>query len=278
MSDYKSWLTGISINCTTYTHNDFERFKKAGVDAVEISPRFGNEEKLDWDAIGAEAQRTGMMLNSYHLPFSRAYTVSDPDEEKRRAVVANNIRLMRLAAAAGVKIMVVHPSTEPISDEERPLQMEQSKKSLRELAEEAEKLGVTVAVEDLPRSCLGHDATEMKELLSADGRLRMCFDVNHLLRDSHQNVMEAVGDQIITLHISDYNFEDECHFVPGVGHIDWKALVELLEEADYNGVFMYEVSFDAYEKMSIATRAHSYDEIHDNHMNIKTFTGEGKRI
>ncbi len=278
MNDYKNWLTGISVDFRLYSHRDFANFKKAGIDAVEISPKFGEEENLDWDAIKAEALRTGMRLNSYHLPFKRSYTISDPDEERRQEVVANNIRLMRLAAAAGVKIMVVHPSTEPIADKERPLQMAQSKKSLKALAEAAQELGVTVAVEDLPRTCLGRDAADMKELLSADSRLRMCFDVNHLLRDSHKNVVDTVGDKIVTLHISDYDFGDECHFVPGVGCIDWKALVELLEGVDYNGVFMYEVSFDAFEKQGITTRAHSYDEIHDNHINIKSFTGEGKKI
>ena len=278
MTDYRKWLTGISVKFDLYSHKDFEAFKKAGVDAVEISPRFGNEDKLNWAEIKAEAERTGMVLNSYHLPFSRQYAIADLDESQRQEVVANNIRLMRLAAAAGVRIMVLHPSTEPIADEARSLYMAQSQKSLREMAEVAEELGVVIAVEDLPRTCLGHDATEMKELLSADKRLRMCFDVNHLLRDNHKNMVDAVGDKIVTLHISDYNFEDECHFVPGVGHIDWKALVELLEKADYKGVFMYEVAFGAFEKMGIATRAHSYAEIHENHMNIKTFTGDGKRI
>ena len=278
MTNYRDWLTGISIDFQKYDHTDFENFKKAGIDAVEISPRFGDEEKLDWGAIKAEAERTGMVLNSYHLPFKRWYTVSDSDEAKRQEVVANNVRLMRLAAAAGVRIMVVHPSTEPIADEDRPLQMAQSRKSLRALADAAQELGVVIAVEDLPRTCLGHDAAEMAELLSADERLRMCFDVNHLLRDSHQNVMNAVGDKIVTLHISDYNFEDECHFVPDVGQIDWKALAELLEAADYKGVFMHEVSFAAFEKMGITTRAHSYEEMHENHMNIKSFTGKGKRL
>ncbi|MBQ6946444.1 MAG: hypothetical protein IJN42_00200, partial [Clostridia bacterium] len=82
----------------------------------------------------------------------------------------------------------------------------------------------------------------------------------------------------VTLHISDFEFGDDCLFVPGVGKIDWIALVELLEGADYNGVFMYEVGFGAYEKRGITTRAHSYDEMHGIHLNIKSFTGEGKKL
>lgn len=274
MTDFRNWLTGISIDFRRYSHLDFENFKAAGVDAVELSPGFGEEETLDWAAIQAEAERTGITINSYHLPFKRWYTISDPDEEKRQAVVANNIRLMGLAAKAGAQYMVVHPSTEPIEEEKRPLQMAQSQKSLKALADAAEQLGVIVAVEDLPRTCLGRDVADMKELLSADERLRVCFDVNHLLRGSHEEFVRELGDKIVTLHISDYDFGDECHFVPGVGKIDWKGLVELLEGADYSGVFMYEVAFGAFEKRGITTRAHSYDEMHGIHMNIKNLKGQ----
>ena len=278
MTDYRDWLTGVSINFELYTQKDFANFKKAGIGSVEISPRFGNEEHLDWEDIKAQAELAGITINSYHLPYKGWYTISDPDEQRRQEVVANNIRLMRLAAKAGARYMVVHPSTEPIAEEDRPLQMAQSQKSLRALSDAAEELGVVVAVEDLPRTCLGRDVADMKKLLSADSRLRVCFDVNHLLRGSHEEFVRELGDKIVTLHISDYEFGDECHFVPGVGKIDWKALVQLLEGADYSGVFMYEVSFGAFEKRGIATRAHSYEEMHQTHMNLTTFPGASKRL
>ena len=279
MTDYKSWKTGLSIHFENgYSQKDFAAFKASGIDAVELSPRFGKEDELDWGAIRAESEKTGVAINSYHLPFKGSYTISDPDEEKRKAVVKNNIRLIKLAASVGAKYMVVHPSTEPIAEEDRPVQMAQAQKSLKELADAAEDAGAVICVEDLPRTCLGRDVLDMKALLSADDRLRVCFDVNHLLRGSHEEFVRELGDKIVTLHISDYDYEDECHFVPGIGSIDWKALTELLENADYSGVFLYESSLGEFEKHGIHSPAHTYEDIHKNHMNIKTFTGEGKRI
>lgn len=280
MTDFKTWKTGLSIHFNEggYSQKDFEAFKKAGIDAIEISPRFDAFDQLDWEDIKRESERTGVRINSLHLPFSRSYTISDTDEQKRLEVVKNNIRLMRLAASAGTKYIVIHPSTEPIEELDRKNQMEQAKKSLRTLADEAQKLGVIIAVEDLPRTCLGRDVDDMKQLLSADDSLAVCFDVNHLLRGGHEEFVKELGDKIVTLHISDYDFVDECHFMPGIGNIDWNALVTLLEEADYNGVFLYETSMGEFEKHGIFSRAHSYDEVHPNHMNIKSFTGEGKHV
>lgn len=280
MTDFKNWKTGLSIHFNEggYSQNDFESFKKAGIDAIEISPRFEAFDELDWDALKRESERTGVKLNSLHLPFKRSYTISDPDEQKRTAVVKNNLRLMELAAKAGAEYIVVHPSTEPIEECDRPLQMAQAKKSLKAMADKAKELGVTVCVEDLPRTCLGRDVADMKELLSADDSLRVCFDVNHLLRGGHEEFVRELGDKIVTLHISDYDFVDECHFMPGIGTIDWAALVTLLEKAGYNGVFLYETSMGEFEKHGIFSRAHSYDEVHPNHMNITTFTGDSKHV
>ena len=270
MTNHKNWITGLSIHFDTgYSQKDFEAFKAAGIGAIEISPSFAKRDEVDWDAVKRESERTGVKINSYHLPFSRSYTISDVDEAKRQEVVQNNIRLIEKAAYAGAKYMVVHPSTEPIEEDDRKNQMEQAKKSLRELCDVAERLNVVIAVEDLPRTCLGRDVADMKELLSADERLRVCFDVNHLLRGTHEEFVRELGDKIVTLHISDYDFEDECHFMPGLGKIDWCELVTLLEEADYNGCFMYEVSLGEFEKHGIHTPAHTYEDIHPNHMNIK---------
>lgn len=269
MTNFKNWTTGLSIHGTSYSPERFAEFKASGIGAVELSPRFGQHDELDWQGIKKASEVSGVRINSYHLPFKGSYTISDPDEGRRLEVVENNIRLIGLAASVGAGYMVVHPSTEPIAEEDRALHMEQSKKSLRAMADAAQRVGAVIAVEDLPRTCLGRDVADMKELLSADSRLRVCFDVNHLLRGTHEEFVRELGDKIVTLHISDYDFVDECHFVPGVGKIDWRSLVELLEGIDYNGVFLYEVSMDEFEKHGITQRAYDFSEIHDNHMNIK---------
>jgi sugar phosphate isomerase/epimerase len=53
--------------------------------------------------------------------------------------------------------------------------------------------------------------------------------------------VEAIGSRIITLHVSDYDFIDERHLLPGEGKNDWAAIVDALERADYAGPWMYEV-------------------------------------
>lgn len=244
MTDYRLWKTAISV-----PHTDYEtllRLKNCGVEAIELAVPCAESDSIPWQSLRENADAAGIELWSFHLPFSQEIHIAAPDEEYRRRMVDYMKTMIERASSAGIRRFVIHPSTEPIPDEERPLQMAASKKSLAELAQFAAERNAVICVEDLPRTCLGHTADEMLELLSADDRLRVCFDVNHLCLaygTTHREFVEKLGDRIETTHMSDYDFVDEKHFFPGYGKLDWKSLIELLENADYSGPFLYEGGF-----------------------------------
>lgn len=236
---------GISVHLSDLNEEFLAACREAGVYSLEISLSPAQYPTLDWDAVADLTEKNGLVINSVHLPFSRTMSICHPDKANRDASMALNHEVMRAAAAHGTKIAVVHPSTEPITDDERPILMQYSKDNLRILADWAEELGMIVAVEDLPRTCLGRNSDEMLELVSADERLRICFDTNHLLSQPIADCVRAIGDKIITLHVSDYDFIDERHLLPGELDIDWAEFLDLLDEIGYTGVFTYEVSGDA---------------------------------
>ncbi|MBQ9545624.1 MAG: sugar phosphate isomerase/epimerase, partial [Clostridia bacterium] len=109
-----------------------------------------------------------------------------------------------------------------------------------ELNEICQNNGMTLAIEVLPRTCLGNCSDEILRFVEAIPGLKVCFDVNHLLKEDHSTFIKKVGKYIVTTHISDYDFVDEKHWFPLDGKIDWKKLQEDLEAADYSGPFLYE--------------------------------------
>ena len=243
MTNYKNWPTAISTGNTTL--ENFERFAKANVKGVEVSLSWFDWHR-DWDEIAENAKKAGVEIMSYHLPFANEINIANLDERSRTFAVTIQKELIANISRRGVKRFVVHPSAEPIADQDRPAAMEAAKKSLAEMAEHAAKYDAWVCVEDLPRTCLGHDVKEMVELVSAHERLRVCFDVNHLLTvygGTHLEFVKQLGDKIITTHMSDYDFIDERHYFPGEGEINWEELITAMEEADYNGPFLYEGGF-----------------------------------
>ena len=239
----------IGLSSCGKVHNEelFKEYAEAGIDCIEISLNLEGSKELDWPSIFAWAKKYGIELWSFHLPFSPfdVINIASPDEELRQNSVSMMAAFMMQVSDFGVKNFVIHPSGEPIDEEERPEDMAQAKKSLKELADVADKCMATLAVEDLPRTCLGRNSSDILDLISADDRLRVCFDTNHLLSEDIKEFIEKVGDKIVTTHISDYDFVNERHWLPGEGDINWKELYEALVKVGYNGPWLYELGFEA---------------------------------
>ena len=236
MTDRKQWRTGASACFVGHIDEGvMEDYAKAGVKSLELS--FGWNpayylENVDWKMIPTWTRNTGTEVWSVHLPCSLSIN------EKN---VESDVEILNRAGEAGVKVALVHPSGEPIHDGERALRMERCSADFGKLCDAAKKTGITVAVEDLPRTCLCNCHEEIQYLLDRHPDLRVCYDTNHMLKESNEEFIRAVGKKIVTLHVSDFDFVDEKHLFPGDGFIDWKVLQHELEKVDYNGPFMYEV-------------------------------------
>lgn len=225
----------------------FAAYRDAGLSCMEISRDLYGFEKVDFADVKQLADRYGIRLRSLHLPFD-PFHILDPssaDGEKRRETVKHFTELICKGAEIGVGKFVVHASIEPITDEERSERMKYAKETLALLAEIAGREGAVICVEDLPRSCIGNCSAEIADLISADDRLRVCFDTNHLMIEDNIDFVRAVGNKIVTLHVSDYDFPNERHWLPGEGTTDWQALLGALKEVGYSGPWLYEIGFRA---------------------------------
>lgn len=242
-------VLSVGLSCCDGKGLDIEGFydyKNNGIDCMEISVG-GYTEVLDYEMLKQNADETGVKLWSIHLPFS-PFSLLNPaflDESKREYTVKYFTRLLKRASAAQFEVAVIHPSGEPNADGDRPRLIEQAKKSFAELADVADSMGMRIAVEDIPRSCLCNCSKEMLEILDADKRLGVCFDTNHLLEEDNVDFIKAVGDRIITTHVSDYDFLNERHWLPGEGKQDWQAVYHALLDCGYTGPWMYELGYKA---------------------------------
>lgn len=240
---------GIStIGMKNLTAAGFEALKENGIEAVELSlspSTLESYDKLNWKEIEKISEQIEVELWSVHLPFApfEENNIASLDTEICKRTVKIQSEYIKKAADIGIKTAVIHPGGEPIADCDRETAMNHAKESLYELAKVCKSAGVVLAVEDLPRTCLGRNSKEILDLIRVDDSLTVCFDTNHLLKESIKDFVKAVGNRIRTLHVSDYDRIDERHWLPGEGVIDWKELMDLLDEEQYNNVFMYEVGY-----------------------------------
>lgn len=238
-----NWNLGLSTCGMMPDKELFNNYAKAGIKEMEISFGKDFDPPIDWKNIPVWAKDAGVGLWSYHLPFLpfSEINIASLDSDLREKSINICMELIKKASDIGIKIAVIHPSGEPNAVEEREEMLKVGAEALATLQENASKYGVTVAVEDLPRSCLGNHSSDIKKLISLNDNLRVCFDTNHLLIQKNSDFIKDVGSKIITLHVSDYDFRNEQHWLPYEGKVDWVELVTMLEDVGYSGPFLYEL-------------------------------------
>lgn len=256
--------------------------KAAGIDTIEVS--VGNMElaaALDFTKTRELADEYGIELWSLHLPFLPFHVIDPSNPAIADYTVEYFCSLIDKAVEIGIKVFVVHPSGEPIAESDRPMRMECAKKSLAALAEYAAAKGAVIAVEDLPRTCLGRDSSDILELISAHPDLRVCFDTNHLLGEKISDFIAKVDGKIITTHVSDYDEKNERHWLSGEGVIDWKALKDALIAIGYDGPWLYELGLGGSSSTIDRERRLEYSDFRRNYDEIMadlpiTLIGKGK--
>lgn len=232
---------GVSTPCPI-DEEMFKKYSEAGITHMEVSVDKWNSERLDYDKLILWSKKYNVELYSFHLPFWPFTEIDISHEKMAEASVEYLSEYIKKGSKIGIDKYIIHPSGEPIEEGDRANRLEIAKKSLYTLAEIAKKYGATICVENLPRTCLGRDSSDILELLSAHPDLRACFDTNHLLEEDPIEFIKKVGDKIITLHVSDYDFKNERHWLPGEGMLNWQSILNALKEIGYSNVWLYEIN------------------------------------
>ena len=220
--------------------------KAAGLDYIEVTMNnvIGKDTAGVWDraaAIKEDIDSAGLKVWSVHMPYSRTLDISVIDDAKRAENVQYMKDMMRVAGIFQPQCVVLHPSSEPITPDERAQRLANCHASVGELAPVAKEIGAVLCIENLPRTCLGQNGEEMMRLIEGYDEVGLCFDTNHLLYQSHEDYLKTVAKgKIKTVHLSDYDFADERHLIPGKGLIDNRALWAGILEDGYDGIIMFE--------------------------------------
>ena len=217
-------------------------YAAAGFQVMEIS--LPAKEEAELRAFGARAtrlaQEAGLTLWSVHIPFGRHLDISNPDESARQAALEGVAPAVAMAREWGAQLMVIHGSSEPNEDISRPARMQACARSLLEIQSWAPD--IRLALENLPRTCIARVSEETVAL--AENCAGICFDVNHLLMESHEDFLARAAGRIITTHLSDYDGLDEKHWRPGMGVVPWKLVYDRLTRAGYTGPWLFELGLN----------------------------------
>jgi D-psicose/D-tagatose/L-ribulose 3-epimerase len=252
---------GMNLLLWTDTLNDqalplLDELKEIGFDTVEI-PCFDLDNLENYAKWGKRFDQAGLSRTGTAIRGPADNPMSSDPAVRRKGIEANK-RNLDCCAAAGCEVMVgpFHSALGqfsgkgPTADE-----WKWAVDSMRQVAEHAAKVGVTLGMEYLNRF-------ECYLLNTAADGARFCRDVGHprckMMYDTfHAHIEEKnIPDAIRALKgcLGHVHISENDRSTPGCGNVRWKENFDTLHEIGYDGTMVVEAFGLALEKLVPATK------------------------
>jgi sugar phosphate isomerase/epimerase len=138
----------------------------------------------------------------------------------------------------GIKTAIIHPHHFLLDNPTRTLR--RSAESLKHIINsKPEKMNL--AVENLPRSQGSRICAGLLEMFDQT-QIGLCYDSSHEnISGEPFHLLKKYGSRLYTCHLSDNKGENDDHFIPGDGIIDWPELKCHLDSNDGFCDILFEV-------------------------------------
>ena len=229
--------------------------KEMGYDGVEV-PVFEDNLEL-YTQWGARLQEMGLECTAVTVRGEEDNPISS-DPAVRALGVENNKRALDNAAAAGaVRLVGPYHSALGVFSGQGPSQDEWKwgVDSMRQVAEHAETVGITLGVEALNRFetyLLNTHADSARFIREVDHpNARMMYDTFHA-NIEEKDIAQAIRDchdVCALVHISEND-----RSTPGSGNVDWDTNFDTLKEVGYDGWMVVEAFGLALPELVAATK------------------------
>lgn len=218
-----------------------ELVASAGFDGIEV-PVFGLD-PAPYARLAERLRGLGLAAQALTAPGPGTNPIS-PDPAERAKALERSLRSLECARAVGAEIIGGPFQAAPtVFSGEAPTAQERewAIEGLRALAEAAEPLGLTLALESLNHfeHYLTTTARETAALCRAveHPRCRMLYDTfhAHIEEKDVESAIDACADVIAYVHISESD-----RSTPGSAQVDWATTFATLRAIGYDGWFTIE--------------------------------------
>jgi len=215
------------------------RLAKYGYESIEIS---GEPEQYKADEVRALLDKYKLRCwGSVTLMLGDRNLVAGSEEQRRASVQYTKDCIDLVAALNGTEMTIVPATVGKISPDGKPEQeWDWAVTGLKEIYEYSQPLGVRLAIEPLNRFETyfinrGAQAMALAEAVGDD--CGVCLDAFHINieeEDLYQAIVDC-GPRLADFHVADNN-----RMPAGMGHYDWRRVVETLKSVGYDGALTAE--------------------------------------
>ena len=235
------YLKNLGYDCV-----DYQKFVKTEIPLFECSEtEFDSAVVRDRKIIEA----AGLEVFQAHAPWR--WPAPDATEEDRAERFEKMSKSIRGTALLGCRYFVIHPlmpwgggSYGPDLQKYRELNLD----FMRKLCSVAEKNDVVICFENMPMKNLplSTPAASLDFVKEVDHpNFKMCLDTGHCTVHGIQpaEAVRLLGkDMLRTLHVHDNDGNQDLHWVPFTGVVDWDDFSKALQEIGFDSCLSIETS------------------------------------
>ena len=190
----------------------------------------------------------GLKINALHMPITNEWAdLACQYESDRKEIVKFFIKLIKELDKYQPSAYVFHPGGFGVNESNYGEYTKRLVESVNALTEETDK---KICIENMAGKYFLDTSDKMLDFLSQCKKAYTCVDVNHFYYEKPEDAILKYGDRVGTIHVSDYDFERERHWLPKEGKIDWMKVIGALKAVNYQGVFNYEL-LDRYSSKQV---------------------------
>ena len=223
----------------------------AGFSGIEcVPPLLQGCTTEEIQTIGGSYRNAGLVIETFHLPFSSEDDISSFYETTRRKAVDKACLWMERASAVGASVGIQQPTTNRFNVDEEGLDryFNSIGKSLGVLLPVAEKLGFIIALENMLPAGGGRFTSRpahFEQLLSEFDHpgLGFCLDTGHALVAGGEDAADfqmTMGSHLRAYHLADNSGDRDSHLAPGRGLVNWTKVFRRAAEQKFQGAMCIE--------------------------------------
>ncbi len=210
--------------------------KDAGFDVVSLW--WGEEEKANTGSLHdlpAIVRERGLTIDNIHAPFEGSNDFWSEAESDRQNILDKHLAWIDDCARHEIPKMVMHLTQGP----NPPAPNEPGFAIIKRLVKAAEDKNVILAVENL--RCIERLDFVLSRIDSP--HLAFCYDSSHDFLWSQQpgDILSKWADRLVTTHFSDNDGQEDRHWLPNTGTVDWQKIGRSFPVETYTGPLMLEL-------------------------------------
>lgn len=214
---------------------NLEALQRLGFDGIELNIR--DPQAVDPGHLKAYLAEFDLVLSMFASGLTAKtfqLSLAAADESRRKDSIARTVRFLEFASKFGAGVIAGYLKGAP--HENDPGARERLAASVTELAPVADRLRTPLLVEAVNRyeSPVGHSLADTWDIARRAGSPFV-----QILPDTfHMNIEETSMRQAITAHracFPSFHLSDNNRYFPGLGAIDFAAVIRMLDEVGYQG-------------------------------------------